>query len=232
MRITAFKNLIKEIPFYYQAFDIKKEIWKDIPQQDLLNQIFDNKKSITINRFDLYCSSSELDIFILKTLMWGYPTKGRGKNIDNLLEYRNFSELINVLRNYRNSKITLNILQNDLKKIRGLGLSTITKFTHFLDAKINGNKALILDNQIIEVINTKRYEELKELEGISYGNAVKKYQLYTEIMGSLAKEMKVSIDQVEMFLFTFGRILSNESILRAKKPIVTTTSSLKITNKE
>ncbi len=229
MKIIDFKDLIKEIPFYYQAFDIKRKIWSDIPQQELIEQIFYPKSAevITINRFDLY-SSSNMEEFVLKTLMWGYPTKGRGNNINNLLKPDNFINLIAILKEYQNSEITLEILQKNLNKIKGLGLSTMTKFTHFLNTKINGNRALILDNQIIEAINTKRYEEFRALEGISYDNAVKKYQVYTEIIEKLTREMNVSPDQVEMFLFTFGRILSNNSIIKAEKFLTNTTAGLKI----
>jgi hypothetical protein len=207
MRIIDFENFIREIPFRNQSFDIKKSIWKCENQIELIEQIFDGKNQITLNRFDLINSSWNIEEFIIKTLMWGYPTKGRGKNIDNLLKEENFKTLSKKLETYRESEITIETLKEDLK-IPGLGLSTLTKFTHFLNTKINGFKTVILDNQIIEAINTERFEELNSLKGIKYENAVRKYVDYIKLIDKLSKQTRSEPDQIEMFLFTFGRNLS------------------------
>ncbi len=84
----------------------------------------------------------------------------------------------------------------------------MTKFTHFLNTKINGFKTVILDNQIIEAINTERFEELNSLKGIKYENAVRKYVDYIKLIDKLSKQTRSEPDQIEMFLFTFGRNLS------------------------
>lgn len=207
MKIADFKNLIKEIPYKNQSFDIKKSIWKCDNQIELIEQIFEGKPQITINRFDLINSNWNIEEFIIKTLMWGYPTKGRGKNIDNLLKEENFKALSKKLETYRESEITIESLKEDLK-IPGLGLSTLTKFTNFLNTKINGIKTVILDNQIIEAINTERFEELNSLKAIKYKNAVRKYFDYIKLIDKLSKETSSEPDQIEMFLFTFGRNLS------------------------
>lgn len=207
MRIIDFENFIREIPFRNQSFDIKKSNWKCENQIELIEQIFDEKNQITINRFDLINSSWNIEEFIIKTLMWGYPTKGRGKNIDNLLKEENFKALSKKLETYRESEITVETLKEDLK-ILGLGLSTLTKFTHFLNTKISGFKTVILDNQIIEAINTERFEELNSLKGIKYENAVRKYIDYIKLVDKLSKQTRSEPDQIEMFLFTFGRNLS------------------------
>jgi len=207
MRIIDFEHFIREIPFRNQSFDIKKSIWKCENQIELIEQIFDKKDQITLNRFDLINSNWNIEEFIIKTLMWGYPTKGRGKNIDNLLKKENFKALTKKLETYRESEITIETLKEDLK-IPGLGLSTLTKFTHFLNTKINGFKTVILDNQIIEAINTERFEELNSLKGIKYENAVKKYVEYIKLIDKLSKEINSEPDQIEMFLYTFGRNLS------------------------
>lgn len=84
----------------------------------------------------------------------------------------------------------------------------MTKFTHFLNTKINGFKTVILDNQIIEAIHTERFEELNSLKGIKYENAVRKYVDYIKLIDKLSKQTRSEPDQIEMFLFTFGRNLS------------------------
>jgi hypothetical protein len=213
MRITDFKNFIREIPFRNQSFDIKKSNWKCENQIVLIEQIFNGKNLITINRFDLINSNWNIPEFIIKTLMWGYPTKGRGNNIDNLLKDKHFNDLTKKLETYRDSEITIETLREDLK-IPGLGLSKLTKFIHFLNTRIHGFKTVILDNQIIEAINTGRFSELDSLKGIRYDNAVGKYIDYIKIIDKLSKETNSEPDQIEMFLFTFGR---NLSIIRGEE---------------
>lgn len=208
MEIKQFKKFIQEFPHLNQSFDIKKENWKIASQQEKINLIFGDVDIITLNRFDLINSKYDLENFILKTLMWGYPTKGRGRNIENILKEENLQQLIKILEKYRDNEITIELLKKDMKSIQGLGLSTITKFTHFLNTTINGHRAVILDIQIIETINSKRFTELLPLEGISYENAIKYYPKYLKIVGELSKSITVDPDQIEIFLFTFGRTLS------------------------
>lgn len=51
-------------------------------QKYLINEVFRGEDTITLNRYDLMKSGHyDLKSFIVKTLMWGYPTKGRGNNI-------------------------------------------------------------------------------------------------------------------------------------------------------
>ncbi len=220
MKTTDYKNLIKALPYLEHSFDIKNSNWSGIDnQKEIIEDIFkDGKKikvgkkedkTIIISRSDLYNSKNDLKKFVLKTLMWGYPTKGRGKNIENLLEENNFQKLINTLQNYKGNEITIEQLKKDIKEIKGLGLSTLTKFTHFLRTTIEGNKAVMLDIQIIEVIRSGKFEEFDDaLKGINYDNAIKYYAKYLEIVNDLSEKMNAEKDQVEMFLFMFGRILS------------------------
>lgn len=207
MRIADFELLIQKLPFRNQSFDIKKTNWKCKNQTVLIDRIFNGKEIITLNRFDLINSSYNIEEFIIKTLMWGYPTKGRGNNIDNLLKPENFEKLSETLKLYNESEISLETLKKDLK-IEGLGLSTLTKFTNFLNTRINGYKAVILDNQIIEAINTRRFEELNSLIGINLNNAPKKYIDYLKLIDQIANKMHTQPEQVELFLFIFGRNLS------------------------
>ena len=141
--------------------------------------------------------------------MWGYPTKGRGNNINVILEDKNLRILKKVLNKYSNKEISISELKYDINTLPGVGLSTFTKFTHFLNTTINGNRAVILDIQIIETINSGRYQEFASLCGkIHYNNAIDYYERYLEIIGQLSSSLNVTPDHVEIFLFTFGRVLS------------------------
>src|SRR5690554_4805663 len=105
MKIADFNNLIKEIPFLSQSFEIKKKNWTIENQQDLIDKIFNQDDVINISRQDLFdCRFNDVEEFILKTLMWGYPTKGRGRNIDKLLEPENFKKLTKLIDGYKYNK--------------------------------------------------------------------------------------------------------------------------------
>lgn len=208
MKIEKFQNLIQQLPYEQQSFDVNRKTWEKFNQTKYINRIFENKQTININRFDLINSNGNIADFILKTLMWAYPTGGRGNNITNLLEEENFNRLEKILETYKNQEITISQLKKDIKSINGLALSTITKFTHFLDTTIEGKRAVILDFQIIKAINTGRFEEFNSLKGISYQNAPNRYLNYLKIVNELSEKLKVEPDQIEMFLFTFGRLLS------------------------
>ncbi len=208
MKIIDFKDLIKAIPYKNQSFEIKRKNWIINNQEEYLNEIFKFQDIITLNRFDLYNPELDTKEFIFKTLMWGYPTKGRGKNIEKILENRNLEKLIEILNDYRDREVLYEKLKNDMKSIPGLGISTMTKFTHFLNSFINGNKAVILDWQIIELLKRDKFEEFRAITKINYENAQTYYPEYINIVRELSDNLKVEPDQIEMFLFTFGRNLS------------------------
>lgn len=175
----------------------------------IIDKIFDGLGSISISRYDLYGVGVDIEKFIIMTLMWGFPTKGRGNNINNLLEKDNFDKLHKILYHYICNDISLERLKDDIKSVKGLGLSTITKFTHFLNTTIDGNKAVILDDQIIQALNKGAFEEFDDFRKISYDNAIDYYSRYIQIVKELSVKMDVEPDQIEMFLFMFGKNLSN-----------------------
>lgn len=197
------------MPCQNLGFDIKAQNWKVESQQKNIDQIFNGKEIITLNRFDLETSNQNTTDFILKTLMWGYPTKGRGKNIDNLLSNNSFKNLTQILNSYRNKDISIDQFKRDIKYTSGLGLSTMSKFTNFLNTTINGNKAVILDLQIINAINRGTFEEFNSLQKITYVNALNKYEKYITIIEELAEKTNAKPDQIENFIFLFGRSISD-----------------------
>ena len=136
MKTKDFQKLIRELPFKNQSFDIKSSNWKLDSQQNIIDRVFDNKPEITINRNDLYNSNTSIEKFIIKTLMWGYPTKGRGNNIFEMLKPDVFKNLSQILLEYKDSDITVEKIKRDINHISGLGMSTITKFTNFLNTTI------------------------------------------------------------------------------------------------
>ena len=158
MKIIDFQNFIREFPYKNQSFEIKKENWIVDFHKDFIKDLFAGKDTITLNRFDLFNSEMEIKEFVFKTLMWGYPTKGRGKNIDNLLKNESLDKLIQIIGEFKENKISVEKMLDDMQKIHSLGASTITKFAYFLNTEIDGNKVVILDQRIIDTINSGRFE--------------------------------------------------------------------------
>ncbi|PJJ76190.1 hypothetical protein BXY57_1796 [Thermoflavifilum aggregans] len=208
MKLSDFSRTIQEMPLLNHSFTIKKENWFNQDQQELIDNIFNNKDTITLNRYDLLNSNKSIGEFILKTLMWGYPTKGRGNNIDNLLKPDNFKLLTDILESYRDKDINASKLDNDIGRIKGLGLSTMSKFLCFIGARVENQETLILDRRIIEIIKAKTFDELKNLTSITYPTSVKNYVKYLETINNFSKENNTISQKVEMFIFMFGRHLS------------------------
>lgn len=187
--------------------------WQCLSDNENLKFIFGTSEIITISRQDVFNSTSDIRWLIYKTLLWGYPTMGRGGNIKNLLGSKNsenFENLVDVLTGYRKSEVPVGRLENALCTIKHVGFSTMTKFLYFLKAKIDGYECLIFDSRIMKVINLSRFDELRPLKGVKNGNAIKNYPKYLRIVHEVANEMGVDTANIEMFLYMFGGRLSEK----------------------
>ncbi len=231
MKISNYKRLIQVIPYMEQAFEVKRSQWTNLVSEDILNQIFGenvepNRVSMTdpknpstklidqtvvISRFELFHKYQNLELFIVKVLMWGYPTKGRGKNIKNLLKESNLTLLKNAFKKFETEEsITISDIGELLKlKIEGLGLSTLTKFLYFLRLRIGTYRALILDLRVISALNSGKYRDpgIEQFKPLKYENALLHFSDYLIFINELAKDLQAKPDQVEMFLFEYGRNL-------------------------
>ena len=208
--IFEYKDFIRSFPYKKQSFLIERKNWGEITFQHLekIFSTYGNGKMVRLNREKLFEDTESTEEFIFKVLLWGYPTRGRGNNIEKLLEKENLEELKIILEKYKNNNISTEELVEDVSKIKGLGISTVSKFLYFLNAKIDGFKALILDDQILNVINRKRISELNQLSSLKRERALKKYSKYLEKMSELSKELECEPDQIEIFLFSFGKNVS------------------------
>ena len=208
--IFEYKDFIRSFPYKKQSFLIERKNWGEITFQHLekIFSAYGNGKKVRLNREKLFEDAESIEEFIFKVLLWGYPTRGRGNNIKILLEKENLEELKIILEKYKNNNVSTEELVGDVSKIKGLWISTMSKFLYFLNAKIDGFKALILDNQILNVINRKRILELDQLSTLTREKAVKEYSRYLEKMSELSKELECEPDQIEIFLFSFGKNLS------------------------
>ena len=208
--IFEYKDFIRSFPYKKQSFLIERKNWGEITFQHLekIFSTYGNGEMVRLNRETLFEDTESTEEFIFKVLLWGYPTRGRGNNMEKLLEKENLEELKITLEKYKNNNVSTEELVEDVSKIKGLGISTVSKFLYFLNAKIDGFKALILDDQILNVINRKRISELNQLSSLKREQALKKYSRYLEKMSELSKELECEPDQIEIFLFSFGKNVS------------------------
>lgn len=66
MNLLEFKNLIKEIPYKNQSFDIKRVNLKSEDQEGFIEKIFNEDDSIVITMDDLFNAVSDTREFIVK----------------------------------------------------------------------------------------------------------------------------------------------------------------------
>jgi len=103
--IFEYKDFIRSFPYKKQSFLIERKNWGEIiSNHDYLEKIFStygNCEMVRLNREMLFEDAKSTEEFIFKVLLWGYPTRGRGNNIEKLLEKENLEELKIILEKYK-----------------------------------------------------------------------------------------------------------------------------------
>ncbi|WP_343321558.1 hypothetical protein [Sphingobacterium multivorum] len=206
--IFRYRDLIACLPVNEQAFDVKASNWvKQLEDHDFI-QLFGDNLSITLSRRDIK-ETTEIYLVVLKTILWGYSAGMRGKHFFNI--YKDQMESIcSILRSIESScsPETFEEAHKELGKIRSLGLSTYSKLLYFLGVSlVDGGSALILDERIIRIFRSQKFEEFNSFNKISVENGYRYYLNYIQKIHELAKQMQVKEDQIELFLFTFGNNL-------------------------
>lgn len=213
MKIIDFKNLIKAMPVDFQSFDINCKSWENIAQNQIIDKIFKatSNNVLTVSRFDLFHTECNLNEFVIKVLMWGYPTKGRGINIETFLQPENYLPFIEKLNEaVKKKNITMSEVL-ELLNTKGLGFSTLSKILYFKEITIESKQTLILDRRVINALASGRFadQDIEIFKNLKYENAIKHYVEYLKFMETLASQMNTQADNIEMFLFMFGKNLYN-----------------------
>jgi hypothetical protein len=143
------------------------------------------------------------------TLIWGYPTGGRGNNVSNLLD--DFENLVDSIEDVRDDfdrqwEWHLAVVEG----IDDLGISTYSKYLKFLGVQIEGFDAQILDRKIARVIEDGYFDELHLLNGLNENNAISHYPQYVARLHEIASIHPFTAEQLEMFLFIFGSNLKDD----------------------
>lgn len=216
-RISEYKDLISNLPVEQQSSTIKKEIWKRIEYEgksEIERKIFGNKDFIEISRNDIFAETN-IRKKIIMILMWGYPTGGRGNNIQNLL--MNINNIIDILKSINKKNLIeaeAREIINKLNSIIGLGMSTWTKFLYFFDVSIGSNKCQIFDLKIVASLNKKQFDEFEQK---TWKQDIAFYLEYNKMLNEIAKTLEVSPDRIELFLFLFNLGFMFENIRNNQK---------------
>ena len=181
--------------------------WEEISSSNqIVADMLSDVNNIELSRADIHLEK-DIRYKTIKTLMWGYPTGGRGNNLNTAFDKNNFEYIVRTLKSY-NKQTTLIEIKEDLndKKI-GLGISSISKLLYFLDLELEGYRCQILDDIIIEVIKSEKFEELLHLQNLNRSNAFNQYTSYNRTLSDISSNLDCTPDQVELFIYMFGRNL-------------------------
>jgi hypothetical protein len=215
MFLSAYSGLIRHLPYLDQAFETKKETWErgyqDHKEFDLFLKKTFATGAVIISRGDLFNKVNEdVKSAIFSIIFWGYPRNMRGNTFKSILG--GLPDIEKMLYGTRklDAAAYSGICQH--LKGKGVGLSTLSKFLYFFGFSIEGFRCLILDSRIIEVLNAETFTELKMKETITEWNKEDHYIDYLRLMQKVSNKNGWSADQLEFFLFQFGRNLKPANI--------------------
>ena len=213
MSIDRYKILILNLPVREQSFKTKRTTWIKAENEinwlkKINNNLFGDQTTLTISRQDIF-DTTNLRETMIKTIYWGYTGGMRGNHFINILKHIDLIEntLINLKQTDRPTTENFYSLTTTFKSVTGLGLSTYSKLLFFLQLTFNDNPCLILDQRLIDVFASKTYSEFKQLSGIRYDNAEKKYLEYLQLTNQASKNLDTDGENIEQFLFIFGNNL-------------------------
>lgn len=201
------------MPVKQQAFWSKRKTWLKAIQSTKLPEkfeaLFDKDGWAHISREDIL-KEQNIEKVIYMTVLWGYPSGMRNNYFISII--KKINTLIAIIETAQENGGVASWFDHfeEVSEIRGLGLSTYSKLLYFLNMQVEGLKPLILDLRLIGVFEENIYEEFRNLSFLRYGNAPKNYLLYLEVMQSIASKLKVNIDNLEMFLFSFGENIKEQ----------------------
>jgi hypothetical protein len=226
MRFADFSSLIALMPTAYHSTTVERSNWKDVLDRSdgagyALRSVFSDfattPEQVRISRSDLHRLAKEpqLERFVMAVMLWGYekPSDLRGTNLaDFLADPAYLSALCQLLISVRGQSIAdWDAHFKNVVPIRGIGLSTHTKFLNFLLTKVHGYPALILDSRIIRVVQRDQavFPELLRLKGLTESNKDRMYPLYLRCIHEISDGLRVPAENMEFFLYNFGGTLKD-----------------------
>jgi hypothetical protein len=217
MLLSQFRELIVNLPVSNQASTSKRYTWRSYIADNgaaggAFRSIFGAEDQVKLSRNDLRDRATKPDLteFVMATIIWGYTGGMRGNNVRNLIQH--LGTLTQLLGEARaNPLADWSIHYEEVQRMKGIGLSTYTKFLNFLPAKVHDYEALILDDTIIRIASQGIFEELAPLRDLKRSKAADSYPSYLKCMHSVATDLGVRAEVIEYFLFVFGLNLKSSA---------------------
>jgi len=205
--------LILELPVLNHNKVSQKRIWvKDnsynkgiLPKaySSYINDFINSDGLIEISRKNIF-DETNIVKKIIEIFIWGYPTGGSGKNIKLCL--KQIKQLEIICKSILNRNLQLEeyheVIQK-FKSIKGLGSSTWTKFMYFFQTKIEDVPTLIFDAKIEKSLEQTQFAEFDYLKNLKHDN-VEHFLNYINGIDKVSRELGVSTDRIELFLFYFN----------------------------
>ena len=204
--ISEYSDLIKLIPAKCQSSLIKKAVWErfDYGDDEIKEAIFGADEEVEISREDIFSENNTKKKLVM-ILMWGYPSGGRGSNIQSVL--LRINELVGLLSSVAGRNLKESEAKDLFKKFGnfgGLGISTWTKFLYFFKVSVDSKECQIFDIKIVNSLNKRQFSQLVSNDVQEWKHNNEHYLRYIEFADKLASGLGVSAEQVELFLFSFN----------------------------
>ena len=207
--LTKFKNDIKALQSNPQdGFDYIPKRWALLSDKyKALIVEFENGK---VNRIDViesykayYAGNGSYIKPFLLTMIWGFGNAGYGnhrtnKYLDNLEHLEQIKKAFDAVKNEN-----IALAFKELEKIKGLGMSYISKVLFFA-AKAIGIKHYPLIFDIMVARSLVRFTtpaEVYQLVDIMPSSKYKDYEAYNALMHQQAELLEVEAETIELFLF-------------------------------
>lgn len=210
MTLSTYRKLIQNLPYLDQAFETKQSTWRYECSHHPAFASFCGKQFINgrlkLSRRDLFVRvEKEVNEALFSIILWGYPRNMRGRSFTTILMA--LAQIENIIKSEK--KLTVAAFASLCQQLKGtgVGLSTLTKFLYFFGFSVEGFPCLILDQRIVQVLQKGLYQELSGLQKISLFNKQAEYLHYLQQIHQIAEKEGYQADQLELFLFHFGRNL-------------------------
>lgn len=194
---------IQNVPLHAQVITISKRYkqWDDLYNTNpIVREVFDRLSShgypFGIRRREIF-STINVEKRIIKALIWAYPKGKRGNGLSRAID--NLTCIANILRVYMGKNIPqeeyINLCKV-LRKIDGVSFSVLGILLYYFKISCNGLASIPITGHV-----RNAYQQFVELQG--YRNSL--YHIQMEHLNSLAKQLYVTTEQLEFYLFTISQ---------------------------
>lgn len=208
MNLDKYINQIRGLKPMAQEFNYNAKKWQQLSSEHKI--LVSDFEDIYISRDDVvkvfnnyYFGNSDYMRAFLLTMIWGFGDTGYGTfRTNNFISTPANTELIK--QSIDSARVNdLERAYNLLKKIKGLGVSYISKVLYFATRGAGiQDYALIFDNRVAQsLVRLFAGNDIYRLVNISPSSKFEDYQTYNKIIHQFAKQYEVEADVIELFLF-------------------------------